>query len=48
MFETLRSIVGRGQRAEVIRECRDCGTVVDHSERCPSCDSVDIARYEIE
>jgi predicted Zn-ribbon and HTH transcriptional regulator len=48
MLETLRSLVGGDQRAEVVRECRDCGTVVGNAERCPSCESNDIARFEIE
>lgn len=48
MFETLRTIVGRGQRAEVLRECRNCGTSVDSADRCPDCDSGDIVRYEID
>lgn len=48
MFETLWSLVGNGQREAVVRECRDCGTVVGSSERCPSCESADIVRYEIE
>jgi rubrerythrin len=48
MLDRLRSLVGGGQRAKVVRECRDCGTVVDRSDSCPSCGSDDIARFEIE
>jgi rubrerythrin len=48
MFETLWSLVGKQARTEVVRECRDCGTVVGTAERCPSCESGDIARYEID
>jgi len=47
MLEKLRSMVGR-ERTEVVRECRDCGTVVGSAERCPNCESSAIARYEIE
>jgi predicted Zn-ribbon and HTH transcriptional regulator len=48
MLETLWSLVGGDQRAEVVRECRDCGTVVGTAGRCPNCDSGDIVRYEID
>lgn len=37
-----------GGMATVLHECNHCGTSVDgHVERCPSCGSVNIARYEI-
>ena len=48
MFETLRSILWGRSHAKVVCECRNCGTVVDADERCPSCDSEEIARFEIE
>ena len=47
MFKTLRSILWDRTR-KVVCECRNCGTVVDAGERCPSCDSEEIARFEIE
>lgn len=48
MLEKLRSFVARGHATETLRECRDCGTGVDHTERCPNCDSTNIVRYEID
>ncbi len=49
MMELLRSFVSGGGTSEVIRECRDCGTVVDEeATSCSHCDSTDIVRYEIE
>jgi RNA polymerase subunit RPABC4/transcription elongation factor Spt4 len=38
-----------GRTAEVIHECRNCGTAVETSEpTCGACGSSNVARYEIE
>ena len=37
-----------GRSAEVVCECRRCGTTVDpRVDRCPACDAAEIARYEL-
>ena len=49
MIELLRSLVGGERAGEVIYECRNCGTILDaDEEKCPQCDSTDVAHYEIE
>lgn len=48
MIELLRSFVSGATTAEVVRECRNCGTVVEaEASRCSNCESTDIVRYEI-
>jgi uncharacterized OB-fold protein len=38
-----------GDEADVITECRDCGTSVSsETDRCPECGSSEIGRYRIQ
>ncbi|MFC4438541.1 MULTISPECIES: hypothetical protein [Natrialbaceae] len=47
LLARLKRVVGRDTH-RVIRECRRCGTTVDHeTECCPACGAAEVARYEI-
>ena len=49
MIERLRSYVLGGRPTKVIHECRHCGTGVPTGETdCPTCESGELVRYEIE
>lgn len=41
------SLLVGGGGSQVIHECRECGTSVGSDDRCPACDSSNIARYEL-
>lgn len=42
-----QAVVGRNHQL-VFCECRRCGTTVTETDdRCPSCDSSEIARYQL-
>jgi len=48
MFEQLKRAVRRQTRGASFQECRRCGTTVEQvGGDCPSCESTEIARYEL-
>ncbi|WP_262179876.1 hypothetical protein [Haloarcula laminariae] len=48
MFQELKRLIRRGTRGGPLRECRRCGTTVEHATGdCPACESTDIAQYDI-
>ncbi len=48
MLETVRIALGRPARPSKHYECRQCGTAVGEAEAdCPSCDSSDVAVFDL-
>ncbi len=48
MFQELKRLIRRETRGGSLRECRRCGTTVEHATGdCPACESTDIAQYDI-
>lgn len=48
LFDILApSLLASGGGTTVIHECRECGTNVESGDRCPACDSSNVARYEL-
>ena len=46
VIDTVRAYLGGSE--SVVSECRRCGTSVENdTQRCPRCDSMEIARYDV-
>jgi len=48
MIRTIKQLIGTPDRADVVFECRDCGTSLGtEADRCSECGSDGVARYEL-
>lgn len=48
MIRAIKQLIGTPERADVLFECRDCGTSLGtESEHCPECGSDGVVRYEL-
>ncbi len=49
MIETVNRLLFRHHDADVVYECRECGTSVDSVDaECPSCGRTDVATFVTE
>jgi len=48
MLDTVRLALGRPTSRQTFHECRHCGTSLPSAHAaCPSCDSTEVATYEL-